>query len=624
MHRHLLLLLLLFSQACAFASAWGGATARSYIHDDKNSLGIGDMAGQVFAPYEGDLRLGYTPGTTWVRIDITPNPGASDGAAPPARTPLLLRVGPYSLDHLDLYQRVHGQWTVSTAGDRNRRAPGACLDDLHCFVIHAAGEMPETVYLKIQTEGIRLIELEIGPQDALVMEVASRISRISTAITLANGMLALGIFFFLLHRTVLLQAYCWFQASVVLSMYASAGRATQFFTDMAPQILDDMANFIQLSRVATTILLGWAVLAKYRPAKAYQRAVEGLLLLSALCCALIAGGNTRAALVLNLVLFAANPLVQLFGVYTAKIDLHRLKPTLYIGYAVYTLVLAVALLSAFGFFNMNSADGVLQRFEDWRLNGLWIGIFVLWLVVSEQAGRKLQELQEVQALRLEAVQAKAQSDILQERTTLIDMLTHELKTPLGTIKFALASLQKDTAAHPDAQQRIRNIDSSVSRMNQMIERVASSIKVERDDKPLPIEAIALLPLVTEITQELAHSERFQVDVDPSLVVQTHRDTLAMVLENLIGNALKYASHDLIFISANGRVLEVKNQVDEEHMPDESRLFEHYYRHPKVSGQPGLGLGLSLVRAACAQLGAQVQYRRNGNWAIFDVTMPQKR
>ncbi|MEI7515715.1 MAG: ATP-binding protein [Betaproteobacteria bacterium] len=621
MHRRLFLLLLLFYQACTWAE--GFTVARSYVHDEENALTVNAMGHIAWTPYGGDLRLGYTPGTTWVRVDITPSESASGLPAAAVHTPLVMRVGPYSLDHLNLYQRIDGQWTVSTAGDRNRRAPGTCLDDMHCFVLHATGEAPETVYLKVQTEGIRLIEMNIAPQDLLATEVATRISRISTAITLANGLLALGIFFFFLHRTVLLQAYCWFQASVVLSMYASAGRAAQFLTDMAPQTLDDMANFIQLFRVATTVLLGWAVLAKYGPAKGYQRAVAGLLLVSGVCCALVAGGHTRAALVLNLVLFSANPVVQLFGVYTAKIDLHRLKPTLFIGYGAYALVLAVALLSVFGFVNLHSADGVLQRFEDWRLNGVWIGMFVLWVVVSEQAGRKLQELREVQALRLESVRAKAQSDILQERTMLIDMLTHELKTPLGTIKFALASLQRDTGAHPHAQQRIRNIDSSVNRMNQMIERVASSIKVERDDIALAVEAVALLPLVTEITEELAHGGRFAVDVDPSLVVHTHRDTLAMVLENLVGNALKYASHDLVFITAVGRVLEVRNQVNEENRPDASRLFERYYRHPAVSGQPGLGLGLSLVRAACAQLGAAVQYRQNGNWAIFELTMPHR-
>ena len=100
-------------------------------------------------------------------------------------------------------------------------------------------------------------------------------------------------------------------------------------------------------------------------------------------------------------------------------------------------------------------------------------------------------MRELQALRLESVEAKAQSDILQERTTLIDMLTHELKTPLGTIKFALASLQRDHAAHANS-----------------VAKIPSPAKTIRIPGPGPTKAIApktvikppIKPIITRQTR----------------------------------------------------------------------------------------------------------------------------
>lgn len=621
MLRHLVLPLLLFFEACACAATGAYTVERAYVHDAQSQISIGDLEQLAFSPYQGDLRLGYTQGPTWLRFRISPTEPL-DLAAPADRgNPYTLIAGPYSLNQLDLYQQIGGRWTVLSGGDRLPRRSDKCPTDLHCFTLTADSAKPTTIYLKINSAGIRLIEADIMRDDDLAAVAGTRISRISTALTLANGLLVLGIFFFLLHRTVLLHIYCWFQASVALVLYASSGSLSQLFPGLAPETLDDLSTYIQIARVATTILLGWALLVQYEPPKHYQRLVVLLLLLSCSCLGLVAVGNPHGALMLNFALFYANPLVQVFGIYKARISLRSLKSTLYVGYGLYLVVLVAGTLAVFGYWQFNGTDGALQRFEDWRLNGVGIGMFVLWVVVSEQASRKLQSVQEMQALRLESVQAKAQSDILQERTTLIDMLTHELKTPLGTIKFALASLQRDHAAHPNSVVRIKNIDSSIDRMDQLIERVASSIKLETASMAGHTESIALFRFIRDLSHEYLAPDRFQIAVDEALCVQTSRDCLTIILGNLMNNAYKYASADAIHISASAGRIEVKNQVDEDNRPDASRLFERYYRHPSISNQPGIGLGLSLVRTACSRIGATVHFCQQGPWAIFEVRLP---
>ena len=67
--------------------------------------------------------------------------------------------------------------------------------------------------------------------------------------------------------------------------------------------------------------------------------------------------------------------------------------------------------------------------------------------------------------------------------------------------------------------------------------------------------------------------------------------------------------------------EISNAVAENQEPDESRLFERYYRHPSVQNQPGMGIGLSLVQSAAQKIGASVLYRKENQRVIFTVRIP---
>lgn len=67
--------------------------------------------------------------------------------------------------------------------------------------------------------------------------------------------------------------------------------------------------------------------------------------------------------------------------------------------------------------------------------------------------------------------------------------------------------------------------------------------------------------------------------------------------------------------------EISNTVAENQEPDESRLFERYYRHPSVQSQPGMGIGLSLVQSSAQKIGASVLYRKENQRIIFTVRIP---
>ena len=75
-------------------------------------------------------------------------------------------------------------------------------------------------------------------------------------------------------------------------------------------------------------------------------------------------------------------------------------------------------------------------------------------------------------------------------------------------------------------------------------------------------------------------------------------------------------------SASVTCFEISNPVATGSEPDESRLFERYYRHPSVQNHAGMGIGLSIVESAAKKIGAAVSYRMEASLAIFEVRIPQ--
>jgi len=152
-----------------------------------------------------------------------------------------------------------------------------CPDDLHCFALHTDAQEPSTVYLRMETQGMRLIETELTPADSLALKVAPRVARIRVALALSYDLLLLGLLFFAMQSTQLLHIYCWCQASVVVLVYASTGILADRFLTISPQIIETMGNLIQVARVFAMVLLGRAALATYQPPRAYRKLFYFLL-----------------------------------------------------------------------------------------------------------------------------------------------------------------------------------------------------------------------------------------------------------------------------------------------------------------------------------------------------------
>ena len=621
---------------------------RAFFYDPESSFDIETVTGAVFTPYRNDLSLGFKKGAIWIRLVIPsslivesePAQAARDNQARnnTALDQLVVRVGPHSLDKIELYERDAGQWIHRLAGALHADQAPICLDDFHCFHVHVNPSAQATIYLRIETDLFMFVQADVMHPDALLHAVTKRIREMSISLTMAVGLFILGFLFFLKNRSVLLQVYCLFQFSIVLFLCARSGLHGVFLPGMSAEKLQILNHIFYLMRVFLTVLIGWVVVQPYQPVRSYQLLISSLLSLCLINVVLVIAGHISLALQLNFFVFMLNLYVQLYGVYRLKRMAKQTRTILMSGYAFFILMMGVGFLIAFNISTPFQYSPAFRQISDLRLNGISVGIVFFWFIVLEQSSREKSKAAEMITLRLEAAQAKSNEEKLNDRHTLIDILTHELKNPLGTIRFALASLKRTVVGDEDSSRRFKHIDLCVDRMNALIEHVARSSKIDRFENFDQREKIGAVDLISELIDEYPETDRFEIAIKDDASFDTNREMLTVICENLISNAYKYADHsEKIKITVascqtfasppdaeknlNETCLEIRNAVGIYAAPEEGRLFERYYRHPNAVDLSGLGIGLSLVQAAAQKIGTKVHYLHADGWVIFTVKVP---
>jgi len=213
-------------------------------------------------------------------------------------------------------------------------------------------------------------------------------------------------------------------------------------------------------------------------------------------------------------------------------------------------------------------------------------------------------------------------------------VSHDLKGPLRGIDGYSQILQEDYRDRLDdeGRQLLANIRRGVAQMHELIEDLLAYSRLER--RPLDSAVVAVPGLVHEVLDGFAHDiattgADIRVDL-PALELSLDRKGLALVLRNLIGNALKFsaaASPPQIEIGARvegGRArLWVRDNGIGFDMKYHDRIFEIFQRLHRAEHYPGTGVGLALVRKAIQRMGGTVRAESEpGRGATFFVEFPR--
>ena len=638
MRRLFLCLLCLLCQWTAQSAHAGLIAEKAYFKDTAGNASVESIEASDFRAYEGNFQMWFEKQPVWLRLTPQALPKADADRLNTADSQFV-RIGPHSLDHIELYERVAGKWVRQIAGDRHAHTRSVCPDDYHCFALNPNRTPMDPIYLRIQTPGVAPVDTNLLGESALMATVTARVTAVTISLSIAVGLLLLGVFLALTRKTLLFFIYSLFQTFVIIYLATNTGLVERIFPTVEPQTLNFLGHASLIARFFFMMIGGWVLLAYHQPTHLYRQLMLGLITISVSSMTLLVLGHVQTALMLNLLNLYLSPLVQIYGIFSVR---HRIGNRGYIlltAYGVYASMLAIGTLSILGGIANPKLYSAVNTGGDWRLNGLFVGIVVFLIVLGEERSRRADQDRELEALRRGSEQARTNEEKLNERSALIDMLTHELKNPLGTIQFSLATLKRAVTGDAESLQRVHRIEVSVKRMDDLIEHVADSNKIDRTGLIEQRERMPARELVQELLDEYPALARFDVHIQEGAAFLADRKMLTIILENLLRNAWKYSVAEApITISvtllpgdgAGGEAtpddigltcFEVSNEVVAGLEPDESRLFERYYRHPGVQDQPGMGIGLTLVQSAAEKIGATVGYRRQGPRVFFNLRIP---
>jgi len=584
----------------------------------------------AYKAFQKDLRIGFVEHAVWVKLRILPASIATPQTNPPLQSgsAVVLRVGLLSLDHIELYERFGNEWLTQLRGDTVKEKYAGCQDDVHCFELRSDPQQPIDVYLKIKTSNITTVVLQAVSVRDLPQLIAERMVSLVSTFAVAVALLVIGVLFFIVERSHLVATFCVYQTMVVLTTFFSTGLIYRVFEDASPEALNILNQYLLNFRAMCSVLLSYVVLRSYKMHPLYHQAMWVLVGLGMVSLYFVMVDQIFNAVRLNIAIHVINFAVQIVGVATARRMPKLLRLIAMSGYVVFEIILLGSILTAFYIYIDigDSSPIFMLSMGDSRLNGSRVGLFLFAILMVQVFERRKINSDTLESFRLEAAKSTAQRERLIERQSMVDMLTHELKNPLGTIRFALASLKRKSTDDVDALQRLKRVDDSVDRMDQLIEHVALSNKIDRFDARQVKEFVDVAELVGVTIGDYEDIDLFRLDIQQGLGVQTSRLMLSLIVQNLISNAYKYhLASDIICIKAcadqTGMVIEVSNTVAFDKSPDPDKLFQAYYRHNNVQEQSGMGLGLSLCKSAADKINATIAFSQQKNTVYFTLKMP---
>lgn len=212
-------------------------------------------------------------------------------------------------------------------------------------------------------------------------------------------------------------------------------------------------------------------------------------------------------------------------------------------------------------------------------------------------------------------------------------VSHDLKAPLRGVEGYSRLLEEDYSERLDDEGRlfISNIRAGVTRMNELINDLLAYSRMERcklESKELDL--VALIRQVIAEREEEITARRIEVIINLLPIrIQGDREGLALVLRNLLENAIKFSGHsphpriELGIETNNHKVtLWMRDNGIGFDMKYNHRIFEIFERLHRQEDYPGTGIGLALVKKAMQRMGGQVwAYSIPGEGATFYLQLP---
>lgn len=284
-----------------------------------------------------------------------------------------------------------------------------------------------------------------------------------------------------------------------------------------------------------------------------------------------------------------------------------------------------------------------MRLDIWpiALGGRPIGaLAAVGMRASDGAVQSILNLVAIALERVRTEEAANRAEVARQseefKSTLLDAIAHEFKTPLTSIKAAATALLVDgERLGPDQQELAAVIEEETDRMSQLVTEAVKMAEIDAGKVTLirvPVTAGALLR-ATEASLAGRGAERLEMPQgeDPLAAVCVDGEMIVLALRQLIDNALKYSPPSTfvrcrVEVEEERVVIRIIDQGAGIPERDRERIFEKFYRRASVRDKvPGSGLGLHIAREIARIHGGDLWVGTSqGAGAEFCFALPRQR
>ena len=223
--------------------------------------------------------------------------------------------------------------------------------------------------------------------------------------------------------------------------------------------------------------------------------------------------------------------------------------------------------------------------------------------------------------------------LLDAQRELTQAVSHELRTPLARLRFGMEMLAESDDIE-DRYEQLERLDEDVAQLNQLIDEILTYANLEKGTPDLdfePVDMVALMQRIQRETEALRKPARLEVVLPDELVVDAVPRYIHRVIQNLVGNALRYANSVVrvtCYLEGDQAVLCVED--DGQGIPEDqrSRVFEPFTRldDSRTRSTGGYGLGLSIVNRIVFWFAGDIRVTASESLggAAFTMRWPRRR
>lgn len=289
---------------------------------------------------------------------------------------------------------------------------------------------------------------------------------------------------------------------------------------------------------------------------------------------------------------------------------------------IVTLVLSIAAVAA--------AVVLLRPFREFQSKLNHVAEGALDTDISAGTYRETREISDAVALTITKLR-----EVDQSRQEFVSSVSHELKTPITSIRVLADSLMGMEEAPVELYREfMEDISDEIDRESKIIDDLLSLVKMDKSEAELNISQVNLNTLVKQILKRLRPiANRRKVELIFESIREVTADVdevkLSLAISNLVENAIKYnveegwvrvtldADHKFFYLKVADSGIGIPEEVQD-------RIFERFYRVDKARSREtgGSGLGLAITRnVVLMHKGAIKLNSREGEGSTFTLRIP---